>query len=896
MRPQKLIISAFGPYKNEVAVDFNLLSESSIYLITGDTGSGKTTIFDALVFALYGSASGNVRENSALRSKYSSEDTKTFVELTFINNGITYKVIRNPEYLRPSKRGDGLTKQSAEASLEFNDEVIVGYKQVNEKIEEIIGINKEQYSQIAMIAQGEFLKLLLADTTERIKIFRNIFQTNNYKKLQDNVKRDELVTKKHYEELKNSVLQYVNDVVTSDVVLQNIITNLNNNEAITTISDCINIIEQSNLINEQKIAKNRSEQLELTNNLTNLDKQIGQAQLLQNAKIELEKLKEFNTSNEPLMLQLINKLKEIELNYNNLDNEKNDVAILEEKLTRLNDINEKLNETIKIIEKLEAEEKQVLLQQVHVVKKKIKYELELNDLANIKDPIIYEERINKINEDILKNEEAKKQFSNYQQELNKIKDTEAQYLLLKKQYDDSNSNYLEAEALFFNNQAGILAEKLVKGEPCLVCGSTVHPNIAKNIENVKSEKELNVLKNATLEVRNKFSQKSEELSTLRSSAKTLESLIPTNIDEINKQATVLNDELTLNKAELNLIKVNLIRKKEVTQMLEGLAEQLKSFDETLFNINNKQVAANTLNKQLKEELEIIGVIDVNVIKGKKDYISNVSTTYNKANSDYSKLKEQISNNNGQIETYNKQLSAANIVDINKLLSSKEGIVIELKNINNSYDKLFLELSNNTKVVNNIKKVNSEIKVVEVKYDWLKSLSDTINGSVSKKERIELEAFVQMSYFDQVINRANTRFMIMSGGQFELIRRIESTGLRSKSGLELDVIDHYNGTTRSVKTLSGGESFMASLSLALGLSDEIQASSGGINIESMFVDEGFGTLSDDALSNAIKILNSLAQSNKMIGIISHVNELKESIDSQICVTKTIDGGSKIDIII
>lgn len=896
MRPQKLIISAFGPYKNEVVVDFTVLNNSSIYLITGDTGSGKTTIFDALVFALYGSASGNVRENSALRSKYSSDDTKTYVELTFVNNNTTYTVRRNPEYLRPSKRGDGLTKQSAEASLEFDDEVVVGYKAVNEKIEEVIGINKEQYSQIAMIAQGEFLKLLLADTTERIKIFRNIFQTNNYKKLQDNIKRDELETKKTYEALKNSVLQYVNDIVTTDDVLLSVISNLNNNEAITTISECLNIIEQSNKLNKQSINTNRSKYSELSEVLTNIDKTIGQAQVLQSAKIKCEELKIFNENNNANLKTYSLAVEKSEIEYKKLDILKSEVSVLEEKLLRLNNTSTKLKEVEKEIKSLEASEQQTLLKQVHVVKKKIKYELELNDLKDIKDPVIYEDRIKNINEEILKNKNAKEQYITYQKELERLKTAEEKYLVLKSEYDNLNVTYLKEETLFFNNQAGILAEKLVTGEPCLVCGATNHPNIATNVKDVKSEKELIILRNKLTSVREELANKSEEVSTLRSSIKTIESLVTVDIIEIEKKNSMLNDELVLNNAELNLIKVNLIRKNEVTLMLNAQVEELKGFDDKLYDINNKQVISMTLEKQLQEEVLAIGEVSNDVIVDKKEIANNITNNYNNAKEKYNKLNEQITNNNIQIDTYKLQLSENKIIDLTNLLKNKEQVVSEINTLNTSYDQLNLEYSNNIKVSDNIKKVSLEIEGVEVKYQWLKSLSDTVNGSVSKKERIELEAFVQMSYFDQVINRANTRFMIMSGGQFELLRRTESSGLRSKGGLELDVIDHYNGTIRGVKTLSGGESFMASLSLALGLSDEIQASSGGINIESMFVDEGFGTLSDDALTNAIKILSSLAQSNKMIGIISHVNELKESIDSQICVTKTIDGGSKVDIIV
>jgi len=219
----------------------------------------------------------------------------------------------------------------------------------------------------------------------------------------------------------------------------------------------------------------------------------------------------------------------------------------------------------------------------------------------------------------------------------------------------------------------------------------------------------------------------------------------------------------------------------------------------------------------------------------------------------------------------------------------------LKLIENQAKTIYSRITSNKASLDNILKKLNEIKTVEEKWIWIKSLSNTANGNLSGKEKIMLETYIQMTYFDRIINRANTRFMVMSGGQYELKPRKEAENNRSQSGLELDVIDHYNGTERSVKTLSGGESFKASLSLALGLSDEIQSSAGGIKLDTMFVDEGFGSLDDESLAQAIKALSSLAEGNRLVGIISHVSELKDKIDKQIVVKKEKTGGSNISIV-
>ncbi|MDP3058068.1 MAG: SbcC/MukB-like Walker B domain-containing protein, partial [bacterium] len=262
---------------------------------------------------------------------------------------------------------------------------------------------------------------------------------------------------------------------------------------------------------------------------------------------------------------------------------------------------------------------------------------------------------------------------------------------------------------------------------------------------------------------------------------------------------------------------------------------------------------------------------------------------------YNDCKGENSKLNGSIKALNEQLKDAKEIDIEAEKDNLNSLIIQKQEITDVATQIFTRLSINKSALQNIKKQCGNLVEVEEKWIWVEALSNTANGRISGKEKIMLETYIQMTYFDRIIARANMRFMVMSSGQYELKRRIEADNIRSQSGLELDVIDHYNATERNVKTLSGGESFQASLALALGLSDEIQSSAGGIRLDTMFVDEGFGSLDEDSLQQAIKVLIGLSEGNRLVGIISHVTELKEKIEKQIVVKKAKSGGSRVEMV-
>jgi len=300
--------------------------------------------------------------------------------------------------------------------------------------------------------------------------------------------------------------------------------------------------------------------------------------------------------------------------------------------------------------------------------------------------------------------------------------------------------------------------------------------------------------------------------------------------------------------------------------------------------------------KLKQKLGFSSKIDAeNQISTLNNKIIEIEKSHSEALNALNENKEKISSLKSAGIEIQKRLSGGNI-DLDEENEKRIELEEKLEKLDIKSKAVHSRISSNSRSYENIVKRLDEIKKVEEKWIWMKSLSNTANGNISGKEKIMLETYIQMTYFDRIINRANLRFMVMSGGQYELKRRVEAQNNRSQSGLELDVIDHYNGTERSVKTLSGGESFKASLSLALGLSDEIQSSAGGIRLDTMFVDEGFGSLDDESLSQAIKALSSLADGNRLVGIISHVSELKDRIDKQIVVKKEKTGGSNITLLV
>ena len=921
MRPLKLKISAFGPYAGVTNLYLEKLGENGIYLITGDTGAGKTTIFDAITYALFGEPSGDNRKASMLRSKYAEPDTPTEVELVFTNAGKEYTVKRNPEYERPAKKGDGITTQKAEACLTYPDGRVVSRpKEVDSAIREIIGIDRNQFSQIAMIAQGDFLKLLLAETKDRQKIFREIFKTGYYQILQDKLKSESGELSKEYDRAKDSVNQYINGILCDedDVLSIEVDKAKSGNMMTADVVELIGKLVEKDTELSKKVQKDIAY---IEKNIEKVNASLTKAEEYSKAEKDLVIAQNQQAENIPLLENLSTKVKELKGQNPAIEEKQKKVTEIEAQydeydllLEKQNTVNE-LSETLETATKLcESNKKNLTVLSDEIIKLK-------EELSTISD--VGEEKQKLLN--------AKEQTENKKQSAEALKRRLNDFVKLEKDLATAQAEYKNAteiakektlryetlNKLFLDSQAGVLAETLVDNMPCPVCGSTEHPKKAEKPVEVPTEAELKQAKkdadNASKSSED-ASCKAGEISGKVSSEK--EGLIETinallgdiefdlAYDETDNLLVTLNVELAEIQAKINQVEVTINRKatleKVIPEKEKSVEELNKSISKTESDTSANRAKLTETEKQIKEISEKLKFKNKkeaeDTVRHLKDEIQLHKNTLEKVETEYADLEKELAGLKGKIDQLEKQLESKEDIDTEKLLEEKNALTEKKTELTEKSETISTRIYTNNRAQENISKKATELTTIEEKWTWVKALSNTANGNISGKEKIMLETYIQATFFDRIIDRANTRLMVMSGGQYELVRRQEASNYRSQSGLELDVKDHYNGSIRNVKTLSGGESFKASLSLALGLSDEIQSNAGGIKLDTMFVDEGFGSLDEESLQQAIKALADLSEGNRLVGIISHVAELKEKIDKQVIVTKEKTGGSKVSIVV
>lgn len=920
MRPVKLTISAFGPYAGCQVIDFEKLGKKGIYLITGDTGAGKTTIFDAIVFALYGEASGENRETTMFRSKYAKEDTETFVEMEFEYRNLIYKVRRNPEYMRKSKRGEGMTKQVADAFLEYPDSrnVVTKTKEVTRAVQELIGLNREQFSQVAMIAQGDFLKLLLAKTEDRIKIFRQIFNTGIYKTIQDKLRAEEKSIREGYDRERSAINQHLSDLRydgNSQLGIRalNLIESGVNND-IDEITQVINKLVEtdSELLSKQQelVAKNEKE-------IAGIDEKIGEIKRINEAVSQKNKALLLLKENREALEKLEELLQEEKAKEPKRKKLEFDIRKEEEKLPEyeaMGNLRIQWNEERENISRLENQELSLnnSLQELEEVISKDREHLNIIKNAG-EEKIALQGEINKNTQKIEDIKNLVELLNKYDGNLIQLKQCQEQYREAAGFLEEARKHYEERERLFFNQQAGIMASELEEGKACPVCGSTTHPHKAVPVKNAPSRKELDEEKaalklkeentaNTSLEAGNKGSEvKIIKESIFKDAEKILECK-EENIEAVRELAKEksekLNNESLHLEAEFELIKEKVKEKDELEKDIPENEGKLEDIKQQLKDTGNKKSESkisfegiNAKLTQIKKGLNFDTKIEALAhLENIRDLFTEMENSYKDADTNYRNCKMEIEKAENTIKMIDEQLKGAEISPTDELSEKRKDLVKEKKNLLDEINGISTRIDVNENIRDVIKNKYRVMKSAQEKWAMIKSLSDTANGGISGKDKILLETYIQMHYFDRIINRANIRFLKMSSGQYELKRAEVADNQRSQSGLDLWVTDHYNGTDRSVRTLSGGEAFKASLSLALGLSDEIHASAGGIRLDTLFVDEGFGSLDEESLNQAMNALNSLTEGNRLVGIISHVGELKERIDRKIIVKKDKAQGS------
>ena len=897
MRPELLTMQAFGPYKDLTTIDFTKLDDHGIYLLTGPTGAGKTMIFDAIMYALYQTGSGEYRnKEDTFRNRNVPIDVKPFVRLTFSVLNKRYTIERTLRY-KAKKDNKNLTDVKVYLKDETNNQLYTNLKEVNDKIIEIIGVDKNQFVQICMIAQGEFKKILNAKTQDRILIFRKLFNSEKYNELQDAILDDYLGLRRKHDDLTlslYSVLQNVEiddrDELLSKYLLSDKVDELLNKQIAKDRIKVDSDSEKAKLIDKQLVDIDISinKALQLKKDQEEINKQKLLVNDLNNQRIIVsEKLNKLISDDE-----LISKIDD---QINKINNDLNAYKQLDDLNKKLNSINISIDNTSKKLNKLN-DDKQLNDKEI------MKLEKIIDDNSDIEAKSLKHSQLLK---------EWMQQKDVYQKYISDKKILDNDELLLNNKqgiFQDKYNIYLANKALydkeydrFLCNQAGILAKDLKDGEACPVCGSTSHVRLAKILDDVYSYEKLDELKKIVEVQSNECLQLSRDIASISARIKvakeTLDSIVVSDIDEINSNIKSLNalllaDKKNNDKYKDALNKLPLL--KENGDKLNGL---INDNSHMLVKLISDKDNVGVYYQDIKSKLSYDCLDSANKMlnklkEQKKQILDNIRSLQEKIIG----IDNSISASKAIISTLQSKLADSKVFDIDKLNASKNELNKLKSELNNEIKNTYSILDKNIKILNNIKPIYLDINANEDKLQLISKINDTINGRSGKESgKIKLETYVQMKFLDEILIKCNLRLMAMTNDQYSLCRHKEADNRQSQTGLDIDVIDHYNNSIRPVSSLSGGESFKASMALALGLSDEIQASS-KIKLETLFIDEGFGTLDDESLEAMMNILADLSNSNKLIGIISHVEQLKQRIDKQIVVSKDSHGNSKVKMVI
>ncbi len=920
MRPLNLVMSAFGPFADVVTIDFRKLGTRGLYLVTGETGAGKTTIFDAITFALYGTASGEYRDNKMFRSKYAGADVRTYVELTFESQGKIYVVNRVPEYTRVKLHGEGTTPQRAEATLLYPDErgMVTKVKEVDQAVKEIVGLDRKQFSQITMLAQGEFRKMLLSNTDEKQKIFRDIFMTEPYGKLQDHLKREYQHCKTNYEDRKKDILKNIELLECSqENALKEQLDAYQKNQQLVQ-QDAFDEWMKEILDSDKETLKVADQELAIMNkSAQELDEQIGRASERRHAKEELQQIEEKMIQLQSEQTAASKRLEETQKAALVCETLSEDVVRITQKLNEYQAYTDKKRE-------IEQKKKNLEVQENEQTKRKsilMEYDKEISIrkecLENNKDAhkneMLAEQEWNAKQSDKTLVEDLQKKYEQiigFKSEATKAKEN---YIEVREIYTGLAQAYREREEGFYDAQAGILAEKLEDGKPCPVCGALEHPHPAKPSAQVATREQLKREKEALEEVEKKRENASAKAHSAEEQWKQALSQWEEQVKKLFPDSTEYPEEL---QKKYNLLKLQIadIEKrvkcwKQAHTEYEKAYNEIPAFEEkrndleVVFQkvekdsitkrseIHYMSEQLETLKKGLQYDSEDAARAEVDKLKKEIETRKNEQT---KALDNLQRIEKEIKMSEGRKTSLLDMINRQPVQDIEVLEEQRKKLVIEKSQRQTFKEAVMVRYSKNQELVKKIREGWSKFFDLEQEYIMWKALSDTANGELAGRDKIKLETYIQMAYFEQVLAKANVRLLGMTGGQYELVRSDQSSDQRSRSGLELNVYDYYTASERSVKSLSGGETFMASLALALGLADEIQESAGGVQIDTLFVDEGFGSLDDETLRSAMIELDKLTEGNRLVGIISHVSDLKNWVDRQVIVRKNRQQGSLIEL--
>ncbi len=1048
MKPLKLTISAFGPYAKEQKIDFTRLQEQ-IFVISGPTGAGKTTIFDAISFALFGEASGSSRDRDSLRSDFALPETETYIELEFELRGRSYKIKRSPQQEQKKLRGEGFTIRNADAELLLPDgNLITKIANVDEKINELLGINKSQFKQIVMLPQGEFRKLLEADSSERELIFRKIFGTEGFAEIQKKLDDESRELYKSAHDIRTQIDTHIKHFdVGNDETLENLRASKNINVELFTqkvkeaaladkgyielfdaqlqqitqkqgilkeeIAKCTEInkklankeqlkLEYRTTLNRTEEYRHKEADLEYARKalpIIELDEQLrkaGQAIAAKTEQLEQAKQKVRNAGKEYEQRRILfvaekekeplRKKQETELALLNnmlpkvIQYDKG-IKNLEALKQKGKDINNQfnLNQSRLESEKKAVKEQEESLKRIYTAQAEgVRLDKEISTNKKL---LVELDNIKKLIEAFFIQTEG------FNTEKRDFEAFDTKFVSFRSRLEQEEDNYLRG-------QAGLMAKTLKENSPCPVCGSLEHPSPAHTPENTTSEEMLRVMKqelaqlseqrtdklkiiseingnliNRKLEITNRIQNLEPEVlqldlhnlaqleniqllnrlelakevinkkgTTLKAETVNLiskykeinefvlkkESLekncqdatdnlnkLEEALNRLNEQKTAISGEIAGAEAAVAGIEVEVPQemrsisrlniamediRRAISLFEAGLKDAERARDQTREALSNaeKELAVITtslkesaeekerLDRLLEERLKAANFADYAHFVSMKKSQEELELLQGEINSFYQKLKSQ----KDMLDHLEKETETLSIREVNKLEEAYQELLGEQKKLQEQQNIVFSRYSNNAKTLDQLESIMDKLQILEKKYNTIGELSKIAKGD--NPQRLTFERYVLAAYFDEIILAANLRLEKMTGSRYILKRKEDKSKGRAQQGLELEVFDNYTGKARHVKTLSGGEGFKASLALALGLADVVQSYSGGISLDTLFVDEGFGSLDPESLDNAIECLVDIQKTGRLVGVISHVAELKERIKSVLEIISKKEG--------
>lgn len=925
MKPLKLTMSAFGSYAGKNVIDFTG-QQQGIFLITGDTGAGKTTIFDAITYALYNQTSGGERNGNMMRSQYAQPETETYVELEFLYRGQTYRVRRNPDYkITKTLKNGKIREQKVPHSVELTlpDGTVFPEKKnaTDAKIIEILGLTADQFSQIVMIAQGDFLKLLYTKSDERKMIFSKLFRTDIYWKIQENLRRKSMEMDERIQENDRAFEQEKSRIMplpeSEEIPLDELVERLRE--------------RLKDALKEQNLRRA---------NVEELNKKITKYEEINKLFVSLEKIRQTGKELEARQAESKERRQQIE-NARKADK----VLVAEQQNLRQQQAVEqsaqaiaKMGETLaddqEMFETLktqlqEAEAKQKR-EAADIQKKMLALEQSFPSYEALQNARSEEQQAKKVWEDLGKTSEEsfhkkeagiaalKEQQKRQEQVVEQMKKNWEQTSLSA---SESAKHYEHMYEAFLKEQAGILAENLSAGCPCPVCGSTVHPDPAKLSDHAVTELEVEQAKKTRAAAEEKrdlayaaFEAEKTEKQKLAQAVEKEEAdfvLAQTIAKQQRKEAeqNYVSLQKIAEQIREKLVYPSLAEaKKQYAAMQKALEAAEQEIERKRQKVSELAEAMNTLKGQKLAEEENQKTAKKLAAKTEKEYAKLLEKsgfvseeTYHlailpersrsKLEREEKEYESQCLRQQSEQKLLEKQVSGKTYTDTTELNEQLKAEKQALKEAEKTYMELHTAYENDRSVLQNCAVYLEKGKKLESEDQVIKSLSKTANGRLSGSAKIDFETYIQRQYFKQIIHEANKRLLTMSNHQFILkLKEEANTGRKTNEGLDLSVYSLVTDSERDVKTLSGGESFLAALAMALGLSDIVERSAGAIHPDMMFIDEGFGSLDAQSRQQAIEVLAELAGDSRMVGIISHVTELKEQIDRKLVVSRT-DKGSR-----